>query len=83
MAAAESRTAAASPRLSRAKARLPRHLPREALIRADTADGAHEFLTWLTARSDLVRRHDPQLADGGVAWAADHVGDAVGDVLGG
>ena len=46
MAAAESRTAAASPRLSRAKAQLPRHLPREALIRADTADGAHEFLTW-------------------------------------
>ena len=34
-------------------------------------------------RSDLVGGHDPQLADGGVAGAGDHVGDAVGDVLGG
>ena len=34
-------------------------------------------------RSDLVGGHDPQLADGGVAGAGNHVGDAVGDVLGG
>ena len=34
MAAAESRTAAASPRLIRAIAQLPGHLPRKALIRA-------------------------------------------------
>ena len=34
-------------------------------------------------RSDLVGGHDPQLADGGVAGAGDHVGDTVGDVLGG
>lgn len=34
-------------------------------------------------RSDLVGGHDPQLADGGVAGAGDHVGDAVGDVFGG
>jgi hypothetical protein len=33
-------------------------------------------------RSDLVGGHDPELADGGVAWSGDHVGDAVGDVLG-
>src|SRR5215207_9162908 len=33
--------------------------------------------------SDLVGGHDPQLADGGVAGAGDHVGDAVGDLLGG
>ena len=34
-----------------ALAQLPRHLRRTALIRADTAGGTHEFLTWLTARS--------------------------------
>ena len=33
--------------------------------------------------SDLVGRHDPQFTDRGVAGAGDHVGDAVGDVLGG
>src|SRR6266540_5695946 len=33
--------------------------------------------------SELFGGHDPQLADGGVAGAGDHVGDAVGDVLGG
>ena len=33
--------------------------------------------------SDLVGGHDPQLGDGGVAGAGDHVGDAVGDVFGG
>jgi len=32
--------------------------------------------------SGLVGGHDPQLADGGVAWPSDHVGDSVGDVLG-
>ena len=31
----------------------------------------------------LVGGHDPQFADGRVAGAGDHVGDAVGDVLGG
>ncbi|MDH6110122.1 hypothetical protein P3T36_005848 [Kitasatospora sp. MAP12-15] len=31
----------------------------------------------------LVGRHDPQFADGGMAGTGDHVGDAVGDVLGG
>src|SRR5207249_737582 len=34
-------------------------------------------------RSELFGGHDPQLADGGVAGAGDHVGDAVGDVPGG
>src|SRR5438876_7475716 len=33
--------------------------------------------------SGLVGRHDPQLTDGRVAGAGDHVGDAVCDVLGG
>ena len=33
-------------------------------------------------RSDLVGGHDPELADGGVARSGDHVGEAVGDVLG-
>ena len=32
-----------------ALAQLPRQLRRKALIRADTAGGTHEFLTWLTA----------------------------------
>jgi hypothetical protein len=34
-----------------ALAQLPRHQRRKALIRADSAGGTHEFLTWLTARS--------------------------------
>src|SRR6266567_7012370 len=34
-------------------------------------------------RSELFGGHDPQLGDGGVAGAGAHVGDAVGDVLGG
>src|SRR5438128_4309021 len=34
-------------------------------------------------RSDLVGWHDPQLADGGVPGAGDHVDDTVCDVLGG
>ena len=34
-----------------ALAQLPRHQRRTALIRADSAGGTHEFLTWLTARS--------------------------------
>src|SRR5215207_5540972 len=34
-------------------------------------------------QSGLVGGHDPQLADGGMARAGDHVGDSVGDVLGG
>jgi hypothetical protein len=33
-------------------------------------------------RSNLVGGHDPQLADGDVAGASDHVGDTVCDVLG-
>jgi hypothetical protein len=32
--------------------------------------------------SELFGGHDPQLADGGVPGTGDHVGDAVGDVLG-
>jgi hypothetical protein len=31
---------------------------------------------------DLVLRHDPQLADHGIAWARDHAGHSVGGVLG-
>jgi hypothetical protein len=34
------------------------------------------------SRLHLVGGHDPQLADGGMAGPGDHVGDAVGDVLG-
>lgn len=32
-------------------ARLPRRLWRTVLVRADSGDGTHEFLSWLTARS--------------------------------
>jgi hypothetical protein len=32
-------------------AQLPAHLRRTVLVRADSAGGTHEFLTWLTARS--------------------------------
>ena len=35
-----------------ALAQLPRHLRRKVLIRADSGGGTHEFLAWLTARSD-------------------------------
>jgi Transposase DDE domain group 1 len=34
-----------------ALAQLPRRLRRKVLVRADSAGGTHEFLTWLTARS--------------------------------
>jgi hypothetical protein len=46
------------------------------------AGGLRVVLAGKRLRSDLVGGHDPQLADGGVAGAGDHVGDAVGDVLG-
>jgi hypothetical protein len=38
---------------------------------------------WRSTRLDLVGGHYPQLTDGGVPGTADHVGDSVGDVLGG
>ena len=34
-------------------------------------------------RSHLCGRHDPEFSDGGVSGAGDHVGDAVGNILGG
>jgi hypothetical protein len=34
-----------------ALAQLPRHLRRRVLVRADSAGGTHDFLSWLTARS--------------------------------
>src|SRR5580704_7820639 len=45
------------------------------------AGGPRLVLAGKRLRSDLVGGHDPQLADGGVAGAGDHVSDAVRDVL--
>src|SRR6266581_1983216 len=47
-----------------------------------TGRGLRVVLAGKRLRSGLVGGHDPQLADGGVAGAGDHVGDAVGDVFG-
>jgi Transposase DDE domain group 1 len=68
-----------------ALAQLPRRLRRKVLVRADSAGGTHEFLTWLTARSrrlhysvGMTITEDIQAALGKVpaaAWTPAYDGD--------
>ena len=64
---------------------LPRHLRRKVLVRTDSGGGTHEFLKWLTARSQRLRysarmtiTEDVQAAIGKVpaaAWTPAYDGD--------